>query len=148
MRLFGLTPTFLTDFFTLWSYDPRRTCRLSYEKGANMILFRPVGQKEKDLIEESGFTVFPPRLAWQPIFYPVLNQRYAEEIAGKWNTKDADSGYIGYVTRFEIDDNYIAAFPVHTVGASYHQELWIPAEELEIFNSKIIGKIEIITTLT
>ena len=113
-----------------------------------MILFRPVGQKEKELIEESGFTAFPPRLDWQPIFYPVLNLRYAEEIAGKWNTKDADSGYIGYVTRFEIDDNYIAAFPVHTVGASYHQELWIPAEELEIFNSKIIGKIEMITTLT
>lgn len=109
-----------------------------------MILYRPVGEKEKELIAQSGFTKFPPRLDWQPIFYPVLNARYVEEIAGKWNTKDADSGYKGYVTRFEVDDEYIAAFSVQTVGASYHQELWIPAEELERFNNHIIGKIEII----
>lgn len=112
-----------------------------------MILYRPVGQKEKELIEQSGFKKFPPRLDWQPIFYPVLNQRYAEEIAGKWNTKDLDSGYIGYVTKFEVDDDYISSFPVQTVGKSYHQELWIPAEELNDFNSHIVGKIEIIKVL-
>ena len=109
-----------------------------------MILYRPVGVKEKELIEQSGSTKFPPRLEWQPIFYPVLNQRYAAEIASKWNTKDPDSGYCGFVTRFEIEDEYISAFAVQTVGASYHQELWIPAEELDNFNSHIIGKIEII----
>ena len=109
-----------------------------------MILYRPVGQKELELIEESDFEKFPPRLDWQPIFYPVLNQRYAEEIANKWNTKDSDSGYCGYVTRFEVDDNYISSFDIQTVGASYHQELWIPAEELENFNSHIIGKIRIV----
>ena len=81
-------------------------------------------------------------------FYPVLNQRYAEEIAGKWNTKDHDSGYKGYVTQFEIDDDYISSFTVQVVGASYHQELWIPAEELDNFNNHIIGKIEIIKVLT
>lgn len=112
-----------------------------------MILYRPVGEKEKELIAESGFLKFPPRLDFQPIFYPVLNQRYAEEIAGKWNTKDADSGYKGYVTRFEVDDGYISRFEVQTVGASYHQELWIPAEELERFNEHIIGKIEIVKVL-
>ncbi len=37
-----------------------------------MILYRPVGEKEKILIEESGYTAFPPRLPEQPIFYPVL----------------------------------------------------------------------------
>ena len=78
----------------------------------------------------------------------MLNQRYAEEIAGKWNTKDANSGYKGYITRFEIDDEYISAFTVQTVGASYHQEFWIPAEELEHFNAHIIGKVEIISVLT
>ena len=113
-----------------------------------MVLYRPVGEKEKELIEQSGYIKFPPRLDWQPIFYPVLNQRYAEEIAGKWNTKDADSGNKGYITRFEIDDEYISAFTVQTVGASYHQEFWIPAEELEKFNSHMIGKIEIISVLT
>ena len=121
--------------------------RCNISKGDKMILYRPVGEKEKELIEESGYTKFPPRLDWQPIFYPVLNQRYAEEIAKKWNTKDSDSGYKGYVTRFEVDDDYISAYEAQTVGASYHQELWIPAEELENFNSHIIGRIEIVKIL-
>lgn len=112
-----------------------------------MILYRPVGEKEKELIEKSDFTAFPPRFEWQPIFYPVLNQRYAEEIAGKWNIKDENSGYKGYVTRFEIDDTYIANYKIQTVGASYHQEFWIPAEELENFNKHIVGKIKIIKTI-
>lgn len=112
-----------------------------------MILFRPVGEAELRLIAETNFRAFPPRLDWQPIFYPVLNQRYAEEIAGRWNTQDPASGYRGYVTRFEVDDAYIVRFPVQTVGASYHQELWVPAEELEEFNQHILGKIEIVKTI-
>lgn len=40
-------------------------------------LFRPVGQKELELIRASGMREFPPRLSWQPIFYPVLNEEYA-----------------------------------------------------------------------
>ena len=109
-----------------------------------MILYRPVGKAEYDLIAQSNFTAYPPRLPEQPIFYPVLNERYAKEIAEKWNRKSADSQYAGYVTTFEIDDAYIAQFPVQTVGASYHQELWIPADELPKFNRHIIGKIKII----
>lgn len=109
-----------------------------------MKLYRPVGQAEYDLIAKSGFSVYPPRLPEQPIFYPVLNEKYAREIAEKWNKKDANSGYVGYVTVFEIEDTYISKFKVQTVGASYHQELWIPAEELNEFNRHIIGKIMII----
>lgn len=109
-----------------------------------MILYRPVGEAEKALIETSGYTAFPPRLREQPIFYPVLNERYAIEIASRWNVRDERSGCKGYVTRFEIDDGYISKYEVHTVGASYHQEYWIPAEELEEFNSRICGKIEVI----
>ncbi len=56
-----------------------------------MILYRPVGEQELALIRESGYTAFPPRLPEQPIFYPVLNEQYAAEIAGKWNTKDPAS---------------------------------------------------------
>ena len=109
-----------------------------------MRLYRPVGQAEYDLIAQSGFTAYPPRLPKQPIFYPVLNERYAREIAEKWNKRYADSQYTGFVTTFEIDDAYISQFPVQTVGASYHQELWIPAEELENFNHHIIGTISIL----
>ena len=109
-----------------------------------MILYRPVGKAEYDLILQSDFTAYPPRLPEQPIFYPVLNEKYAREIAEKWNRRYPDSQYTGYVTTFEIDDIYISQFPVQTVGTSNHQELWIPAEELENFNRHIIGKIQII----
>lgn len=109
-----------------------------------MELFRPVGDKEYVLIKEAGFQKFPPRLPEQPIFYPVLNEQYAIEIASKWNTKDSFSGYTGYVLKFEVSDEYISAFAVQTVGRSYHQELWIPAERLEELNENIIGKIEVI----
>lgn len=110
-----------------------------------MILYRPVGGAELSLIKESEYRAFPPRLPEQPIFYPVLNEQYASEIASRWNTKYSKSG-CGYVTRFEIDDEYISKFKVQTVGATYHQELWIPAEELAEFNGHIIGKIEVIAS--
>lgn len=112
-----------------------------------MILYRPVGQAEYELIAQTDFARFPPRLPEQPIFYPVLNRQYAHEIAEKWNTRYADSGYKGYVTRFEVEDTFVSNYPVQTVGASYHQELWIPAEKLEEFNRHIIGKIQIIEEL-
>ena len=58
-------------------------------------MYRPVGLKELELIMASAFEAFPPRLEWQPIFYPVLNQAYAEQIALEWNTVDAFSGFCG-----------------------------------------------------
>lgn len=110
-----------------------------------MILFRPVGKVELDLIKKSDYKKFPPRLSYQPIFYPVLNELYASEIAEKWNKNDAiESKNIGYVTKFEIDDDYISNYEVHQVGDIYHLEYWIPSEELEEFNNHIIGRIEII----
>jgi hypothetical protein len=63
-----------------------------------LTLFRPVGQKEMERIQESGFQAFPPWLAHQPIFYPVLNEQYAVQIARDWNTRDEASGFVGYVT--------------------------------------------------
>ncbi len=109
-----------------------------------MKLYRPVGQAELDLIIAADYQAFPPRLPEQSIFYPVLNEKYAREIAERWNKKSADSGYAGYVTTFEIDDGFISKYRIQTVGASYHQEFWIPAEELDDFNNHIIGKIIVI----
>ena len=111
-----------------------------------MILYRPVGEKELKLFQHSDYSEFPPRLPEQQIFYPVLNEKYAEEIAKRWNTADTNSGYNGYVTGFEVNDSYIANFEVHMVGASYHQELWVPSEELNIFNHNIIGKISVVSS--
>ena len=104
-------------------------------------LYRPVGPKELALIRDSGWKAFPPRLPEQPIFYPVLNQEYAAQIARDWNVKESGSGY---VTRFEVDSAYLQKFPRQVVGGSVHEELWVPAEELEEFNSRIVGLIEVI----
>ena len=108
-----------------------------------MKLYRPVGKGELLLIEQSGYKAFPPRLPEQPIFYPVLNPKYAEEITSQWNVA-FNSDHKGYVTAFDIDDDYIRAFEVQTVGAHYHQEYWIPAEELDNFNAHIIGTIQVV----
>lgn len=107
-------------------------------------LYRPVGQKELDLIKESGYRQFPPRLEWQPIFYPVMNQAYAEQIALEWNTNDEFSGYAGYVTAFDLPEDYLQQFPVQNVGGEIHNELWVPAEQLAEFNSKIVGGIRVV----
>jgi hypothetical protein len=110
----------------------------------SLTLFRPVGKAEMELIRKSGFSRFPPRLPHQPIFYPVMSEEYAREIAEKWNTRDEQSGYRGYVTRFEVRAVFGAQFPVKQVGDASHRELWIPAERLEELNRNIIGKIEVI----
>jgi len=106
-------------------------------------LFRPVGPKELALIEASGFREFPPRLPDQPIFYPVMNEDYAIQIARDWNVPASGSGY---VTRFAVKNEFLRRFPVQTVGAAVHQELWIPAEDLAEMNRNIMGSIEVIRT--
>lgn len=105
------------------------------------VLFRPVGEKELALIRESGYRAFPPRLPEQPIFYPVTNEDYATQIARDWNTRD---GGIGYVTRFRIRSAFLGRYPRRTVGASMHEEYWIPAGDLAAFNAALVGPIELI----
>ena len=114
------------------------------ETEETVMLFRPVGQKERDLIRDSGWRRFPPRLPHQPIFYPVLNEAYARQIARDWNTKDEASGFVGYVTRFRVRSAFLERYPVRTVGARVHQEYWVPAEDLTTFNEHIVGEIEVI----
>ena len=104
-------------------------------------LFRPVNQAELDLIRQSGWMKFPSRLPEQPVFYPVLNEEYAAQISKKWNVPAYG---VGYVTRFAVRKEYFNRFKIENVGGSIHQELWIPAEELDEFNNNIIGKIEVI----
>ena len=108
------------------------------------LLFRPVGQKELELIEQSEFTAFPLRLPHQPIFYPVLNEEYATQIARDWNAKQAVEK-VGYVTRFRVRSAYLDKYEIQTVGGSVHQEYWIPAAELAEFNRNIVGRIEVVS---
>jgi len=76
--------------------------------------------------------------------YPVLDEEYAREIAERWNTKDEQSGYAGYVTRFQVRSSFLEQFPVKQVGDARHCELWIPAESVEDMNRNLVGKIEVI----
>lgn len=107
-----------------------------------MILFRPVGLEELRLIYEADVRAFPPRLPDQTIFYPVLNEPYAAQIAREWNVLSGTRA--GFVTRFEVDDRYVAKFERRVVGGREHKELWVPAEELSEFNAQIVGPIAVI----
>ena len=105
-------------------------------------LYRPVGEVELNLIRDSGYREFPPRLSHQPIFYPVLNEEYATQIAREWNTKSGSRR--GFVTIFQVRTEFLHRYEVHTVGGAIHQEYWIPAEDLPEFNQNIVGLIEIV----
>jgi hypothetical protein len=108
------------------------------------ILYRPVGAKELRLIRESEYRVFAPRLPGQPIFYPVLNEEYATQIARDWNANGSESK-VGYVTRFAVKTGYLAQFTVEKVGGALHLEYWIAAENLPEFNQNIVGKIAVVS---
>jgi hypothetical protein len=106
-------------------------------------LYRPVGTKELALIEASNFTAFPPRLPEQPIFYPVLNEDYAAQIARDWNAK-YNEDKVGYVTKFAVHKEFLDKYEIKIVGGKTHEEYWIPAEDLEEFNRNIVGSVEVI----
>ncbi|RFZ85648.1 hypothetical protein DYU05_08640 [Mucilaginibacter terrenus] len=101
-------------------------------------LYRPVGPNELRKIEDSGWKRFPKRLAEQPIFYPVMNEEYAIQIARDWNVPASGSGF---VTKFALPADYLKKYTVENVGGPIHNELWVPAEELEDFNDHIVGGI-------
>ncbi|TDR48624.1 hypothetical protein DFR29_101244 [Tahibacter aquaticus] len=106
-----------------------------------VILYRPAGPRELQLVRDSGFRRWPPRLPDQPIFYPVTNEDYAIQIARDWNVAASGSGY---VTRFLVRADFMRRYPLQTVGGRQHTEWWIPAEELEQLNDNIVGLIEVI----
>jgi len=107
-----------------------------------MILYRPVGLQELEMVYDGGMKAFPARLPHQPIFYPVLQLEYARQVAAGWNAKNGQLA--GYVTQFKVEDDYIDRFEEHTVGESQHEEYWIPAEEVEEFNRHITGHIKVL----
>jgi len=104
-------------------------------------LYRPVGPKEMELIKELDYAEFPPRLPEQPIFYPVTNKEYGIQITEEWNVPAYG---VGYVVEFDVSSEYLTKFKVQNVGGEIHNELWVPADELEEFNSNILGIIRVI----
>ncbi|MCS6624760.1 ADP-ribosylation/crystallin J1 [Roseibacterium beibuensis] len=96
-------------------------------------------------ISSSDWTAFPPRLPEQPIFYPVMNQAYAEQIARDWNSLH-EPAKVGHVLAFDLPDDVTDRWPVQIAGGRVHEELWVPAEELGAFNKMIVGPIRRIAT--
>jgi hypothetical protein len=105
-------------------------------------LWRPTGPAELALVRAAGFRAWPPRLADQPIFYPVLTEEYAAAIAEDWNVPASGAGY---VTRFQVDTAFARRYPTQVAGGSSRLELWVPAEELTDLNNHLVGEIEVVT---
>jgi hypothetical protein len=103
-------------------------------------LWRPTGPEELALVEASGWREWPPRLPGQPIFYPVVNEEYANKIARDWNVKHSGAGY---VTRFQVLRSFLDRYEVQQVGGKTILEYWIPAEDLTTLNASIVGTIEV-----
>ncbi len=109
---------------------------------ATTTLYRPTGPAELKLVADEGFRAWPPRLPDQPIFYPVTNEEYAVQIARDWNASDDETGF---VTAFDVEASYLGRFDCQVVGdAAVHTEYWIPAEQLDEFNSNIVGEIRVL----
>jgi len=104
-------------------------------------MFRPTGPQELELVKQSGFRRWPPRLPGQPIFYPVTNREYARQIAREWIVTESGAGF---VTRFLVYKAFADRFPVQKVGGTGHTEWWIPAEDLNELNDNIVGNIDVI----
>ena len=107
-----------------------------------MVCYRPISIAEFKLVYEGGMRGFPPRKPDQPIFYPVLDRRYACEIAEKWNATSGE--FAGFVTEFHVNDEYARRFPRRQVGEARHAELWVPAEQLDEFNRNIAHPIHVV----
>ncbi|WP_313913770.1 ADP-ribosylation/crystallin J1 [Tahibacter sp.] len=106
-----------------------------------VVLYRPTGPRELELVRASGNTRWPPRLPDQPIFYPVTNEDYAIQIARDWNVPASGSGY---VTRFRVRSAFMQRYALQKVGGREHTEWWVPAEDLEELNDNIVGIIDVI----
>ncbi len=84
-----------------------------------IVLYRPTGPRELELVAQSGYGRWPPRLPEQPIFYPVTNEAYAKEITIKWNVQ---ANGVGFVTRLAVKNNFMSRFQIHKVGSENHTE--------------------------
>lgn len=105
-------------------------------------LWRPVGPAELDALRATDMRAWPARLPDQPIFYPVLNEAYARQIAEEWNVAASGSGY---VARFVLPTSFARRYPTRQAGGADKLELWVPAEELEELNRHLVAPIEVVS---
>jgi hypothetical protein len=88
-----------------------------------IVLWRPVGPAELELIKQLKVCAFPPRLPDQPIFYPVLSGEYAIKIARDWNVPAAGRGF---VTRFRVRKNFLDGYLCGTLEDAHTANIGYP----------------------
>ena len=110
-----------------------------------MELYRPLSAEEYRAVEENGFTGFPPRSEEQPLFTALLSEEGATQIARHMRIAKTAENLI-YVVSFLVDDAYIRQFPVQHANERNRRALWIPADEVDILNQHLIGKIRLIAS--
>ena len=72
----------------------RSSIRISSVERSGGQLLR-IGRSSSHLTKDAEFgREFPPRLPEQPIFYPVLTEDYARQIARDWNVLASGAGYV------------------------------------------------------
>ena len=107
-----------------------------------MELYRPLSAEEYRAVEEKGF---PPRSEEQPLFTALLSEEGATQIARHMRIAKTAENLI-YVVSFLVDDAYIRQFPVQHANERNRRALWIPADEVDILNQHLIGKIRLIAS--
>ena len=106
-----------------------------------MELYRPILPDEYEQIESRRFEAFPPRPHQQPLFTALLSEIGAVEIARHMRVDTAEEPIVR-VVRFHVEDSYIRQFPVQNADSPERSALWLPAEEIDILNQHLIGKID------
>lgn len=106
-------------------------------------MYRPVGLREMMMVLDSGNRRFPDREQGQSVFYPTYSAVHATQMARDWHTKDPYAGFAGFVTAFDMEEEYLQALPLTDRNGKKRQELKIPSSDLAEFNTHIQGPIRI-----
>lgn len=101
---------------------------------ATVLLYRPVGQAELDLIAAADWLALPLQGSEARVFY--LTQPTAEPMGCG----------AGYLLRLTVEADYAAHFEAAATGRQPEQ-LRVPAAELAGFNHQLVGRIEVVGLL-
>lgn len=109
-----------------------------------MKLYRPVGLRELEAIAATNYRAFPQGRPPQPSIDLVFDREEAEKIARDWNTSDAVSGFVGFVTESDLPYSLVSRYQTHAVGTTSHRELRVPPGELDAFNAGLTEPIRVV----
>lgn len=70
----------------------------------------------------------------------MLSGDYAVKIACDWNVPASGSWLCDLL---RVKQSFLARYQVQEAGGRTHLEYWIPADELDDFNTAIVGSIEV-----